>query len=511
MTPVAGRADDGSPEWFGLVQPIVTRFEKALHRGERPSIAEAVQEAGESRRTALIELIHAELEFQLKAGEPARVETYLASFPEIADDRAALLDLLLAEWMVRARSESTLDGEEYRARFPDLHADLVALRERPSSVTRPIGPLAALTSSPEPEAPPRPLPSIFGRFELQELVGQGSFGLVYRAWDTVMRRFVALKLPRLGEQASPTDVQTFLREARNASGLKHENIVPILEASTLAGTAYLVTEFIDGYTLAERLKAGPPAFDESARLLAIVLDALHYAHGSEKRVVHRDLKPSNILVDSRGQPHVTDFGLAQRDGGDGSTIYQMSEPLLVGTLAYMSPEQLLGNSKRVDARSDVWTAGVVLYQLLTGELPFRGRGRMLDAQIREGDPVPPRCLNDAIPALLEAICLKALAKSPGARYPTARAMADELRLYLAAPKGGPKPRPKQTPSTPGGGSRSRLVGTHRFWYVVLVVLALLLAAALMLAQRENQILREEAKVLRDTRASAQRSAIPSPR
>jgi len=189
----------------------------------------------------------------------------------------------------------------------------------------------------------------------------------------------------------------------------------------------------------------------------------------------------------------------------------MSEPLLVGTLAYMSPEQVLGNSKRVDARSDVWTAGVLLYQLLTGELPFRGRGRMLDAQIREGEPVPPRGLNDAIPALLEGICLKALAKSPFARYPTARAMADELRLYLAGPKEGPKPGPRPTPSTATGGPTSRLIGTHRFWHVLLGVLSLLLAVALVLAKRENQVLRDEAKVLRDTRASAQRSAIPSPR
>jgi serine/threonine protein kinase len=352
---------------------------------------------------------------------------------------------------------------------------------------------------------------MFGRFELRELVGQGSFGLVYRAWDTVARRVVAVKLPRLGANASPADAQTFLREARNASSLKHENIVPILEANTLAGTAYLITEFVEGHTLADFLKAGLPPLAETARLLAIVLDALHYAHNSEKKVIHRDLKPSNVLIDSRGQPHVTDFGLAQRDGGDGSTTFQVAEPLLVGTLAYMSPEQVLGNAKRVDGRSDVWTAGVVLYQMLTGELPFRGRGRMLDAQIREGDPVPPHGLNDAIPPALEAICLKALAKAPCARYPTAHAMAEDLRLYLAGAKEGATAKYGKRPSSVGEVSARQLVGSHRFWHLLLTLLTLMLALALGLAYWEIRKLRNEARELRDTRAPSQRPAMISPR
>jgi hypothetical protein len=506
MTRVEGRADDGSPDWFELVQPIVTRFEQALHRGERPSIAEALKDSGAARRSALIELIHSELEFHLKAGEPARIEQYLALFPEVAENRTALLELLLAEWMFRARAEPGLNAEEYRTRFPDLCDDLIALRELPSSQTRPVGLCPA-----QPEPTLCPLPFMFGRFELRELVGQGSFGLVYRAWDTVARRVVAVKLPRLGANASPADAQTFLREARNASSLKHENIVPILEANTLAGTAYLVTEFVEGHTLADVLKAGLPPFAETARLLAIVLDALHYAHNSEKKVIHRDLKPSNILIDSRDQPHVTDFGLAQRDGGDGSTTFQVAEPLLVGTLAYMSPEQVLGNAKRVDGRSDVWTAGVVLYQLLTGELPFRGRGRMLDAQIREGDPVPPHGLNDAIPPALEAICLKALAKTPCSRYPTAHAMAEDLRLYLTGAKEGPTAKPGKRPPSVGEVSVRQLVTTHRFWLILLAILTLMLGLALALAYWEIHKLRNEARELRGTRVPAQRPAMTSPR
>ncbi len=376
-----------------------------------------------------MELVHSELDWRLKSGEPARVEDYILAFPDLNRDRDALVDLLAAEWTIRRRSEPTLGGEEYQSRFPGLYSALLDHMTRGSTGLRPTLPLARPASATPDEAAMR-LPAMFDRFELRELVGQGTFGRVYRAWDTEMRQYVALKLPRLGPSASPADVQTFLREARNASGLRHPNIVQMFEAARHEGTAYMVTEFVEGRTLADVLRDGPPHPDASAELMMTILDALDYAHSHEKRVIHRDLKPSNILIDSRGRPHLTDFGLAQRDGGDGSSVI-MSESLLVGTLAYMSPEQVLGRTNRVDARSDVFAAGVVLYELLTGELPFRGRGRMLQAQIVDGEPVSPRRLNDLIPEALESICQKALAKSPADRFPSARAMADQLQLYLS--------------------------------------------------------------------------------
>ncbi len=431
-----GARDKAADEWQ-VVHRVVTRFEEALRRGERPSIESSLADAGPWRKAALVELIHSELEWRLKAGEPARVEEYLVAFPEVNRDRQALIGLLATEWTVRRRTEPMLDGEEFRSRFPGLHSDLLDAMAHGSTgvrMTLPLSPVGAAAG----DAPEFDLPSRFGRFELRELVGRGTFGRVYRAWDTVMRRQVAVKVPRRGKSASPDDIRTFLREARTASGLRHPSIVELLEADEHEGTAYLVSDYIEGRTLAEVIRDGLPPADSAAALMAAVLDALHAAHEHEQPVIHRDLKPSNILIDSRGRPHLTDFGLAQRDGGDGSSI-RMNESLLVGTLAYMSPEQAVGLEGRLEARSDVFSAGVILYELLTGELPFRGRGRMLQAQIVEANPTPPRLLNDAIPPPLESICLKSLAKSPSDRYPTARAMADDLRLYLGGRSIDPTP------------------------------------------------------------------------
>jgi len=321
----------------------------------------------------------------------------------------------------------TVPGSPPAEPSPD---NLALVDELESPTVRPaVSPVAVIRDS------ERALPTIevpaaaraFGDFELLEEIGRGGMGVVYRAHQTSLDRIVAVKVLAAGQWASPEEVQRFREEATSAARLTHSAIVPIYEVGEWEGQPFLSMAYVRGSTLAERIRSGPLPAREAAELVYSVSDAVHYAHRCG--VIHRDLKPANILLDSAGQPRVTDFGIAKRLEappeltGDGQVL---------GTPGYIPPEQAAGRLSQIDARSDVYALGAVLYAMLTGRPPFSA-ATSLDTllQVLEREPVPPRQLNSAVPRDLETIALKCLEKEPRRRYPTALELADDLRRYLA--------------------------------------------------------------------------------
>ena len=367
-----------------------------------------------------------------QAGERPRIEDYLGETPE--PERSRLLaGLLRIELFHRRNNGEPVARNEYCQRFPQ-HAELVdaAFAEKRSD---PGGQAPSSDQQVEtgPELAPaeEPLqPLRLGRYRVAARLGAGGFGVVYRGYDEELYRDVAIKVPHRRQVSAPKDVETYLAEARVLASLDHPHIVPVYDVGrTPDGLCYVVSKFIEGSDLAKKIKAAPLPVAEAAELIATIAEALHYAH--RKGLVHRDVKPANILIDTGGKPYVADFGLALKEQDFGKKAG------FLGTPAYASPEQARGEGHRVDGRADIFSLGVVLYELLTGRRPFRAdSAKELLEQIATVEPRPPRQVDDTIPKELERICLKALSKRASERYTTARDMADDLRHFREVKGGG---------------------------------------------------------------------------
>lgn len=435
----------------------LVQFEAAWSSGQVPDVARYFRDASDEDRQLIEDLIEIDLECRWKQFDaecdPSAKDRYgFPRFP-LVDDYASLLQESLQqliftphcvaeEYRVRSRWGDKPNKESVLERFASdrtaiedaLHQidtefkneGIQVSEESSLSHAAPAQPTVILEQSTRKDSSLVPeaelIGTIIGKYQLESRLGHGAFGEVWKAHDPDLIRDVAIKFPRLDKHFPAEILETFRTEAQKVAALDHipYGIVPVYERGEHEGRPYFVSKLIDGESLADRMQREKLSHEESARLIAKVAETLKRAH--KEKLVHRDIKPANILLNQEGEPYIADFGMAATDDE------RLSERSgILGTIAYMAPEQARGESHRVDGRADIYALGVILYRLLTNELPYGGKdsAQYLDS-IQHQKPRPPRQIDETIPAELERICLKCLEKNEADRYSTASDLSASL-------------------------------------------------------------------------------------
>jgi eukaryotic-like serine/threonine-protein kinase len=401
---------------------VATETAQDKRRGNaRSSIGDAMRELRCRPRSLWLELARGDQSDRWRRGARTAAEEYFAELPELSADEEEALVMICGEVQLRREVGERPEVDEYQQRFPGL-ANEIAIQFNVDSILDDEN----LVEGEEGARGYVPFVPDLPGYEFLERIGSGASSIVYRARQTSLARFVAIKVLVM-PSADPKRLARQRQEAEILARLKHPNVVHVYEVLDYGGCIYLVMEYVDGPTLQDYAAGKPLSAQEAAQLvltLAVTIEAVH-----EAGVLHRDLKPSNVLVPSDGRIRVTDFGLAKMWTQDNLLT---TEDSVLGTPSYMSPEQALGRVQAAGPQTDIYSLGAILYELLTGRPPFLG-ATVLDtlSLIRDQDPVPPRQLQPSTPADLETVCLHCLNKSPQNRYATASALAGDLRRFLA--------------------------------------------------------------------------------